>query len=64
MNACYKCKCNRCGRIHQCESILEMLMYYDSLKHEKCNPILSCKKFTPYRNNELNKDWKCPINKS
>lgn len=62
MKKCTKCRCNRCGKIHQCEAILEMLEYHDKMKVTTCNPIIKCKNFTPYRNNELNKNWKCPIN--
>lgn len=63
MNICYKCMCNRCGNIHQCEAILDMLMYYDTSKHTSCTPITSCKNFSSYRNLELNKKWECPIKK-
>lgn len=64
MSTCNNCKCIKCGRIHQCEAILDMLEYLDTLENVECSSIKACKSFTPHRNTELNKNWDCPINKT
>lgn len=61
MNTCHKCLCSRCGKIHQCEAILDMLMYYDAKNYPSCSPNKTCSNFSSHRNMELNKKWECPV---